>query len=291
MAPFRHGFPTRALPRQHPDRDSSFDWHGRRDSNPQRLVLETSALVHLSYAHSKPSRGQPWEGLRVSDGDRTRGLRDHNATLYQLSYTHQDTTRRRAASRLAVVLRARPRSRTGTPLRYPDLSRARLPVPPGGQCARSRSRTCAQPIRSRSALSSELCEPALPVKDSNLALVVQGHLSCRMDERGMERREEESNPCRATRPTVFKTAAQTSQASLSRCVVRAPARSRTWLCGFGGRRRHPMDHRRAWSLCPGSNRGPPLTRRSAQPASTEARSLRRDSNSRPSRYERGALTD
>lgn len=54
--------------------------HGRRGSNPRPLVLETSALP----AELRPS-GAPRtpEALRVSDGDRTRALPDHNRARYR----------------------------------------------------------------------------------------------------------------------------------------------------------------------------------------------------------------
>ena len=35
-----------------------------------------------------PPKQESGAGARVSDGTRTRDIRDHNAALYQLSYTH-----------------------------------------------------------------------------------------------------------------------------------------------------------------------------------------------------------
>lgn len=53
-------------------------------------------------AEQRLPEGFPQELLGVSDGTRTRDICDHNAALYQLSYTHRDPLRGRRES-LAVI--------------------------------------------------------------------------------------------------------------------------------------------------------------------------------------------
>src|SRR5215217_1366193 len=62
----------------------------------QPLVAWARGLAGPNFPRVCPASDLPWSGTsrfagtkRVSDGTRTRGRRDHNPELYQLSYAHQ----------------------------------------------------------------------------------------------------------------------------------------------------------------------------------------------------------
>ncbi len=75
-------------------------WSGRPDSNWQPLAPKASALpiaprpdidIISKNTNLLLTQLQVLDKNGVNDGDRTRDIRNHNPTLYQLSYIHQVT--------------------------------------------------------------------------------------------------------------------------------------------------------------------------------------------------------
>ena len=77
--------------RRQPPRFGSTARSRRRQLSPKRPLRRENCPRRCPRADAPPRRTSLFAGTkRVSDGTRTRGRRDHNPELYQLSYAHQD---------------------------------------------------------------------------------------------------------------------------------------------------------------------------------------------------------
>ena len=92
---------TRAVTDALAEGNSARRVRGRRESGGALSEVALLGQQHLSHVIGHDS-SVPWAVSGVSDGTRTRDICDHNAALYQLSYTHRDPLRGRRES-LAVI--------------------------------------------------------------------------------------------------------------------------------------------------------------------------------------------